>query len=386
MKLNPEVFDAQAFLTKTWQQHPRLLRQGFTDFSDPVEAEILAGLAMEDGVDSRIVRRIPTAGQTPRWQISHGPFEEYESLGEHDWTLLVQSVNEWLPEVGHLLPAFNFLPEWRIDDVMVSFSCEGGGVGPHMDQYDVFIIQGQGRRHWRVGARQTMTNYQPCEDLTLVKEPFVAVIDEVLEPGDVLYIPAGCPHDGIALEPSLNYSVGFRAPSQAELLLQVGDLALQHDILNRRYQDPPLAGNRKHYQVDNTELTAAKQLLIETIQSGDADELLLRIFSQSKRPLVEPDLPYVASQIPALLEQAGAILARAPGARWLHCELANAYYTNGEKFSVADSAQPLAEALTAISSDCEASTLRALVTTDEAATLLAELLNNGTFSLFLEDD
>lgn len=385
MKLNPNVFQLDSFLASNWQQQPVLLRGAFNNFDDPVAPEILAGLAMEDGVDSRVVQnQQPDAPNG--WTVEHGPFTDYEVFGDSHWTLLVQSVNEWLPDVGDLLTAFDFLPEWRLDDVMVSFSCEDGGVGPHLDQYDVFIIQGQGRRHWRVGARQAMNSFQPCDDLTLVDQPFEPVIDAVLEPGDVLYIPAGCPHDGVALEPSLNYSIGFRAPSQAELALQFGDLALQQDVLSRRYQDPQLSGHSPNFVVEQAQLDQAKSFLKEALSDNTADDLLLRIFSQSKRPLVEPELPYTPEQITPLLEQPGAKISRAPGARWLHSPQTDCFYSNGECFQMNDNLRPFALALAAIKQEQDAVTLVNLCSEYNNAELLAELLNMGTFIVFLDID
>lgn len=385
MKLNPDVFQLDSFLSSHWQQQPLLLRTGFTDFDDPIAPEILAGLAMEDGVDARVVQN-QQPDSLDGWTVTHGPFSDYDSFGESHWTLLVQSVNEWLPDVGLLLSAFEFLPEWRLDDVMVSFSCEDGGVGPHLDQYDVFIIQGQGRRRWRVGQRQAMNSFQPCEDLTLVDQPFDAVIDEILEPGDVLYIPAGCPHEGIALEPSLNYSIGFRAPSQAELLLQFGDLALQHDVLNRRYQDPQLDLDNPNFVVDRAQLDQAKQLLTDALTTNTADELMMRIFSQSKRPLVEPELPYTTEQIAALLSQPNALVSRAPGARWLYCKQTDSFYSNGECFQMNARRRPFALALAALTHEQAAATISEFCNDHSCAELFAELLNMGTFVVFLDVD
>lgn len=384
MKLASSVFDQQAFLKDVWQQQPALFRGALADFEDPVEPEILAGLAMENDADSRIVRC--DADSESGWQVEHGPFEDYERFGETDWTLLVQSVNEWLPSVAELLPPFRFLPQWRVDDVMVSFSCEGGGVGPHLDQYDVFIIQGAGRRRWQVGARQQMTNWQPCADLTQVKESFEPVIDEVLQAGDVLYIPAGCPHNGVALEPSLNYSVGFRAPSQAEWLMQIADQAMQTERFEHRYQDPDLSQESADYVVDANQLSHCKQLLQQAIASDDCDDLLLRVMSQSKRPLVEPDLPYVAEQMVDLLQQPNAVLARAAGARWLYSPQQQTYYSNGERFQITKAAQPLAKRLAELSLEQSATDYRPLVDSTDAAELLAELLNQGVFQLFLDSE
>ena len=143
MRLN---LNRDKFLSEDWQHRPRLFKQAWPNFEDPIAAELLAGLAMEDGVDARVVQQ-KFIQETLQWHVEHGPFEDYESLGEEHWTLLVQAVNEWFPDVQQLLTQFRFLPSWRLDDVMVSFATPGGGVGPHLDNYDVFIIQGEGQRH-----------------------------------------------------------------------------------------------------------------------------------------------------------------------------------------------------------------------------------------------
>ena len=134
------------FLERHWQKRPVVLKRGFNNFIDPISPDELAGLAMESEVDSRLVSH-----QDGKWQVSHGPFESYDHLGETNWSLLVQAVNHWHEPTAALMRPFRELPDWRIDDLMISFSVPGGGVGPHLDQYDVFIIQGTGRRRWRVG-------------------------------------------------------------------------------------------------------------------------------------------------------------------------------------------------------------------------------------------
>lgn len=174
---------------------------------------------MESEVDSRLVSH-----QDGKWQVSHGPFESYDHLGETNWSLLVQAVNHWHEPTAALMRPFRELPDWRIDDLMISFSVPGGGVGPHLDQYDVFIIQGTGRRRWRVGEKLQMKQHCPHPDLLQV-DPFEAIIDEELEPGDILYIPPGFPHEGYALENAMNYSVGFRAPNTRELISGFADFA-----------------------------------------------------------------------------------------------------------------------------------------------------------------
>lgn len=209
------------FIERYWQKRPVVLKRGFANFIDPISPDELAGLAMESEVDSRLVSH-----QDGKWQVSHGPFESYDHLSENNWSLLVQAVNNWHEPTAALMHPFRALPDWRIDDLMISFSVPGGGVGPHLDQYDVFIIQGTGRRRWRVGEKVPMKQHCPHPDLLQV-DPFEAIIDEEMEPGDILYIPPGFPHEGYSLENSLNYSVGYRAPNARELFSGFADYILQ---------------------------------------------------------------------------------------------------------------------------------------------------------------
>jgi ribosomal protein L16 Arg81 hydroxylase len=135
------------FLEKYWQKQPVVLKNAFPNFVDPITPDELAGLAMEPEVDSRLVSHF-----NGKWQASNGPFEHFDDLGETGWSLLAQAVNHWHMPAAELVRPFRVLPDWRLDDLMISFSVPGGGVGPHIDQYDVFIIQGMGSRRWRVGT------------------------------------------------------------------------------------------------------------------------------------------------------------------------------------------------------------------------------------------
>lgn len=141
---------AETFLREYWQRKPLLIRQAFPGFETPLSPDELAGLALEDEIESRIVLE---HGAHP-WELRRGPFteEDFRTLPERDWTLLVQSVDQFVPEVGELLKAFRFLPSWRLDDIMISYAAPGGSVGPHYDNYDVFLLQGHGRRRWKLGA------------------------------------------------------------------------------------------------------------------------------------------------------------------------------------------------------------------------------------------
>ena len=224
------------FLAEHWQRAPVLIRQALPGFTGPLSPEELAGLACEAEVESRLV--MAEGGRTP-FEVRDGPFREadFQALPEAGWTLLVQSVDRWVPAVADLLERFDFLPGWRLDDIMISYAPVGGGVGPHYDQYDVFLLQARGARRWRLGQRCTAQS--PLRDhpsLRLLAD-FEVTQEHVLQPGDMLYLPPGIAHDGVALEPGLTYSIGFRAPGVAEVLTGLADTAAAEVSDDDRYRD-----------------------------------------------------------------------------------------------------------------------------------------------------
>jgi len=222
----------EQFLKEYWQKKPLLIKGAFKDFTDPIDANELAGLAMENEIESRII-----ANQNNQWQVEQGPFESFDKYGEQNWTLLVQAVNNWSRDTQTLLAAVDFIPKWRIDDVMVSFSTPNGGVGAHLDQYDVFIIQGEGKRRWKVGAPDSsLKQLLPHPDLKQVSE-FVPVIDEITEAGDLLYIPPNHPHNGVSIENSINFSIGFQAPNNQELWSSFADKLIDENLGETRFPD-----------------------------------------------------------------------------------------------------------------------------------------------------
>ncbi len=205
------------FLKQYWQKQPCLIRSGFANVEPLISPDELAGLSCESDVESRLIKQGPTALD---WQVEYGPFSEatFNSLPQEKWTLLVQGVEQWLPEAYQLLKEFSFLPNWRVDDLMVSYAAPGGSVGPHLDHYDVFLIQGMGEREWHI-SDQAWKDEVLIEglDLKILKE-FVADKVFTLNQGDILYLPPRFAHHGIALSESMTLSVGFRAPHQTELL------------------------------------------------------------------------------------------------------------------------------------------------------------------------
>ena len=224
------------FLAEYWQKKPLLIKNALANFTDPISADELAGLAMEEDVQSRIIAK-SNDGDKSHWQVAHGPFEDYRAYGESNWTLLVQAANNWSEATHQLLKPFNFIPNWRLDDVMVSFSTPNGGVGPHLDQYDVFILQGEGKRHWQVGAPDSsLETLIPHPDLKQVSM-FTPLIDEMTEAGDLLYIPPNHPHNGTAVTNALNFSIGFQSPSSQELLSGFADTLLDKNVGLERFND-----------------------------------------------------------------------------------------------------------------------------------------------------
>ncbi|WP_372859251.1 JmjC domain-containing protein [Pseudoalteromonas sp.] len=290
----------QAFLNQYWQKKPLLIKGGFSDFKDPLDANELAGLAMEDSIESRII-----TNHNQLWQSHQGPFEDFEILTDEHATLLVQAVDHWHPEAAQLLEPFRFIPNWRIDDLMISYSTPGGGVGPHLDQYDVFIIQGEGKRHWRVGLPDASLKQFAQNKSLLQVEAFTAVIDCVLEPGDILYIPPGCPHEGYAIENALNYSVGFRAPNQQDLLSSFADHIIDTESGQKRYTDHTLALRDSKGELTQSEVDKVKTLMQALIENDSLFKNWLgNTLSQPKHDmdLAPEETPFSSAEIMQQLE------------------------------------------------------------------------------------
>ena len=246
----PSGLNSQQFLQQYWQKKPLLMRGAIPGFKSPVTAETLAGLACEEEVESRLVSG---CRELNNWQARPGPFNQqtFAELPDTHWTLLVQDVDKHLPEVYQLLDAFRFIPEWRLDDIMVSYAADQGSVGPHIDDYDVFLIQGQGKRRWQIHTKEVSEEeYIDGLDLRILPE-FEAEETWLLEPGDLLYLPPNVAHWGVAEGECLSYSVGFRAPALHDLASAWCDQLIQQRVPKQRYRDPEL-----QLQSAFTEITA----------------------------------------------------------------------------------------------------------------------------------
>jgi 50S ribosomal protein L16 3-hydroxylase len=249
------------FLRDYWQKRPLLIRHAFTDFQPPLQPDDLAGLACEEGA---LARLIVHDEKRDRWHVNAGPLSEadFAKTPSTNWTLLVQDVDKWDADVAVLLQHFDFLPSWRVDDVMVSYAEPGGGVGAHVDQYDVFLLQGLGQRHWAI-SDDLMAPKEFRRDVELKQlARFEPTHEWLLEPGDMLYLPPGVPHDGVAFGgPCMTFSIGMRAPSQAELTGDLADHIAEHLPEELRYADPDLKPAKAAGEIDRDAIDRLKTTL-----------------------------------------------------------------------------------------------------------------------------
>ncbi len=378
-------FDIDGFLHDSWQQQPLLIRNPWALWENPLDPDELAGLACEEGVEARLISQTLDA-----LMAEHGPFPQarFSQLGKAPWTLLVQAVDHYVPQVAALLDPFRFVPNWRIDDVMVSYATDGGGVGPHFDQYDVFLIQGLGQRRWQIGALcDEATELLPHDDLRLLAN-FEATDEWILEPGDILYIPPRFAHNGVAVgDDCMTYSIGFRAPSRSELIGNWCDDLVADMVDDDRYGDPGLAAQANPGEISPSALAGLHAMITE--QLADRQQFARwfgRYSSTRKYPDMDwqPDEPMGEEVLRNLLSQ-GQPLIRNPASRFSFVrEDAGAVllFVDGECFECAGQAAALAEQLCAMD---RIEVGLDLPGSDAAMGLIAALFNQGSVA-FEGDD
>ena len=275
--------------------------------------------------------------QQGKWLLDHGPFDrsDFAALPDQRWTLLVQGLNLLLPAADTLLRRFAFMPYARLDDVMLSYAAPGGGVGPHVDSYDVFLLQGEGRRRWRI-SRQHDLALDPRAPLKVLKS-FRAEQEWILEPGDMLYLPPGVAHEGVALDTCTTYSIGFRAPDAMELA--TGFLDFLHDgiTLEGRYTDPDLTPTLHPAQIPSSMVSDSLRRL-EKIRWGRREvERFLGEFLSNPKPTVifeQPEKLMPPARFASLMTRAGIQLDR----RTVMLYRGDVFYINGEAVRVTPSA------------------------------------------------
>ncbi len=379
-------FDSAAFLRDYWQKRPLLIRNFWQAWTNPLSPDELAGLACEDEVEARLIVKDRT-----RLAAEQGPFAEqrFGKLGKAPWTLLVQAVDHYVPAVAELLERFRFVPNWRIDDVMVSCASDDGGVGAHFDNYDVFLVQGLGRRRWQVGARcDAATPLLPHDDLRLIAD-FVVTDEWVLDPGDMLYVPPGFAHNGIAVgDNCMTYSIGFRAPSRSELIGSWCDEALTGLDDDDRYADPGLPTQANPGEISAEALAKLQAMVLTKLNDKTAFARWFGEFTSARKyPEIDwaPEAPLASTKALQALA-GGSALLRNPASRFAYVRAeagAVLLFVDGECFECSGERARLAQLLCAenrivISAE--------LGSSSEAMELVLALYNRGSIGFEPEDE
>lgn len=344
--INFQDISLKTFLSEYWQKKPLVIRNALPNFINPLSPDELAGLALEDDVESRIVWETPE--QNPAWHLKRGPFTEqdFSSMPQTHWTLLVQGVDRLIPEVYALLDHFDFLPQWRIDDIMISFAALNGSVGPHYDNYDVFLYQAQGRREWSLTTKEcNQDNY--LKDLELrIMERFAVEEQILLEEGDMLYLPPHVGHYGISRsEACMTYSFGYRSYQGQELWDSIGDFLSEKGAFTDLYQDPDWSHLKNTSEITQPAWQSAQKLLQQLINDEKIMKSWFGCFAtrldqnaeqQLPMPLEEDELGDLPSFIREL--QSGLTLVRDASCRFAYVEenseLINQFYINGCEWNI----------------------------------------------------
>lgn len=314
------ALDTEAFLADHWQREPLFIPGAVEGFTPPISADELAGLALEDGIESRIV-----AGTGSNWDLTHGPFQADDFNREGPWTLLVQSVDHYLPEVAELRRLVNFLPQWRIDDVMVSYATDGGSVGPHYDNYDVFLLQGEGQRLWRLGQRCNESSPLLAHPDLRVLETFEQHSQYLLSPGDILYVPPGVAHWGIAVGECTTFSIGFRAPRINDMVSRKVDQLLDQ-LSGEALLTDAGRGNGRPGEITKADVERAREQVIRAVADTAGDEWFGEVVTETE---------YAPSEDPgplADLSGADTTLLLAPESRlaWQETDAGVTVYVAGQ--------------------------------------------------------
>jgi 50S ribosomal protein L16 3-hydroxylase len=294
------------FLKKFWQKRPLLIRNALPDGYAPLNREALFALAAREEVESRLITHFAQS-----WKLAHGPFAQLPSVKKKAWSLLVQGVNLHDDQADQLLQQFRFIPDARLDDLMISYASDAGGVGPHFDSYDVFLLQAHGQRRWRISAQKDLTlksgmplkildNFQPTEEF-------------ILNPGDMLYLPPHYAHEGVAIGECITCSIGFRAPDWQSLGESFLNFMADSVELPGRYSDPDLQPTRLPARIDDGMLDQVMKAFTQLASTpADVAIFLGEYLSEPKPSTVfeRPTRPLSLARFQAKVEKNGLKLPR----------------------------------------------------------------------------
>jgi 50S ribosomal protein L16 3-hydroxylase len=378
-------FDIDGFLRDSWQKKPLLIRNPWGHWRNPLAPDELAGLALEPHIESRLI-----AQTQDTMTVENGPLAEarFGQLGKAPWTLLVQAVDTHVPDVAALLAPFRFIPNWRIDDVMVSYASDGGGVGAHFDQYDVFLIQGLGTRRWQVGALcNANTPLLPHDDLRLL-EAFEATDEWLLEPGDILYVPPRFAHNGVAVgDDCMTYSIGFRAPSRAELIADFADDLVAEMSDDDRYGDAGLALQPNPGEISADAIDTLHNMVLDKLADREA---FARWFGGYTSTPKYPEIDFTPDEVMTVEDARDMVnqsqpLCRNPASRFSFIRQdgdAVLLFVDGECFECAAETTAFAEQLCALD---QIALDPQLTKSQVTMALIVHLINQGSVAFEDED-
>lgn len=370
---------AEQFLSEYWQKKPLLVRNALPEITDLLEPNDVMELALDENITARLIKQKDK--DSNQWTVKTSPlikgdFQKMPKL----WTLLVQAVDHYSFDLAEMWKKFPFIPQWRRDDIMVSYAPKGGSVGKHFDFYDVFLVQGYGHRRWQLGQMcDADTEFVAGQPLKLLAELDVC-FDEVLAPGDLLYIPPGLAHYGVAEDDCLTYSLGFRMPNTAEMVERISDKFSSNSALRNPLLDIARTHLTQVGEITADELSYLKaELLARLNDSTLLDDAIMSLMAESKYPENIPDADEIGTgDLEAVLDQGYALMLE-PASRLLYTEQENTlmFWANGEAICVSQAFTPLLKSI----ADGQLVALNAALENEEILTDIAQLLNESILML-----
>ena len=333
---------AEQFLTEYWQKKPLLVRNAMPEIIGLLEPDDVKELALDEDISARLIRqknKNPNEWHVKSSPLTKGDFQKLPNL----WTILVQAVDHYSFDIAELWKKFPFIPQWRRDDIMVSYAPKGGSVGKHFDFYDVFLVQGHGHRRWQLGQMcDESTTFVPDQPLKLLTEIDVQ-FDEVLAPGDLLYVPPGLSHYGVAEDDCLTFSFGFRMPNLAEMSDRLSEQFAKNSALKQPLADITRQKTNNIGEINGTEFSYLKtQLLDYLTQAPEFDAAIMAYMSESKYPNSIPEPEEIA--VDDLLEviHSGYQLLLEPASKILYRQQNDCleFWANGEQLCISQTFEP----------------------------------------------
>ncbi|ENV43704.1 ribosomal protein uL16 3-hydroxylase [Acinetobacter schindleri] len=329
---------AEQFLAEYWQKKPLLVRNAMPEIAGLLEPDDVMELALDENVTARLIKQ---KDRDPnQWSVKSSPllkadFQKMPKL----WTLLVQAVDHYSFDLSELWKKFPFIPQWRRDDIMVSYAPQGGSVGKHFDFYDVFLVQGYGQRRWQLGQMcNAETEFVPGQPLKLLPEMDVN-FDEVLAPGDLLYVPPGLSHYGLAEDDCLTFSFGFRMPNVSDMMDRVGDKFAENEVLRNPLTDIIRDQISAAGEVTANELEYLKSKIMEQLHNSNVlEDAIMSLMSESKYPENIPEAEEIGTgDLEEALDQGYSIMLE-PASRLLYTEEDDEilFWGNGEGLCISE--------------------------------------------------